>query len=64
MPLLDVLRRHSIPDVDIVVAAVDEPRIKTMADARDWSRTVARCKPPPHLCNHHPPVTTPCITTP
>ena len=49
MPLLDVLRRHSIPDVDIVVAAVDEPRIKTMADARDWSRTVARYsqQPPP-----------------
>ena len=43
MPLLETLRRHpNLPDVDLVVAAVDEPRIKTMADARDWSRTVAR----------------------
>ena len=49
MPLLDVLRRHNIPDVDIVVAAVDEPRIKTMADARDWSRTVARYSHHHHL---------------
>ena len=42
MPLLDVLRRHRIPDVDIVVAAVDEPRIKTLVDAREWSKTVTQ----------------------
>ena len=42
MPLLDVLRRHKIPDVDIVVAAVDEPRIKTLVDAAEWSRTVLK----------------------
>ena len=42
MPLLDVLRRHKIPDVDIVVAAVDEPRVKIRVDARDWSRTIQR----------------------
>ena len=42
MPLLDVLRRHKIPDVDIVVAAVDEPRVKTIVDAREWSRTIQR----------------------
>ena len=37
MPLLDVLRRHTLPDIELVVAAVDEPRIKTKVDARDWS---------------------------
>ena len=42
MPMLDVLRRHKIPDVDIVVAAVDEPRIKVSADAREWTRMVQR----------------------
>ena len=42
MPMLDVLRRHTIPDVDLVVAAVDEPRIKTSVDMREWSRLVSR----------------------
>jgi hypothetical protein len=41
-PLLDVLRRHTIPDVDIVVAAVDEPRISVKVDPREWSRTIQR----------------------
>ena len=42
MPMLDVLRGHQLPDVDLVVAAVDEPRIKAMADAREWTRMVSR----------------------
>ena len=42
MPMLDVLRRHKIPDVDLVVAAVDEPRIKTLVDEREWTRTVLK----------------------
>ena len=42
MPLLDVLRRHKIPDVDIVVAAVDEPRVKTKVESREWSRMIQR----------------------
>jgi hypothetical protein len=42
MPMLDVLRRHAIPDVDIVVAAVDEPRVKAVVDAQEWPRTVLK----------------------
>ena len=31
MPLLDLLKHHpNLPAVDVVVAAVDEPRIKTL----------------------------------
>ena len=58
MPLLDVLRRHKIPDVDIVVAAVDEPRVKVRVDAREWSRTILRysgslqCKGGSYLTPH------------
>ena len=42
MPMLDVLRRHKIPDVDLVVAAVDEPRVKTKVDLREWTATVQK----------------------
>ena len=39
MPLLETLRRHpNLPDVDIVVAAVDEPRVKTLVSQKWWSR--------------------------
>ena len=48
MPLLETLRWHpNLPDIDIVVAANDEPRIKTMADGRNpkyWAR----------LCDKYP----------
>ena len=41
MPMLDVLRRHpNLPDVDLVVAAVDEPRIRIKVDRMEWPRTV------------------------
>ncbi|KAL1507912.1 hypothetical protein AB1Y20_007517 [Prymnesium parvum] len=40
MALLDVLRWHEVPDVDIVVAAVDEPRVKMSIDELHWTRTV------------------------
>jgi hypothetical protein len=43
MPLLETLRRHpNLPDVDIVVAAVDEPRVKTLVDAKWWTRLCTR----------------------
>ena len=42
MPLLDVLRRHKIPDVDIVVAAVDEPRVKMKVEKTEWTKAVLR----------------------
>jgi len=43
MPLLDLLRRHpDLPDVDLVVAAVDEPRIKTLVHRKWWTRTCKR----------------------
>ena len=39
LPLLETLRRHpNLPDVDLVVAAVDEPRIKTLVTPKYWSR--------------------------
>jgi len=48
MPLLETLRRHpKLPDVDLVVAAVDEPRVKTMVHEREWTR----------LCTRYPGVT-------
>ena len=42
MPLLDVLRRHrDMPDLDIVVAAVDEPRVKAKVNQYEWSKLVS-----------------------
>ena len=39
MPLLETLRRHpNLPDIDIVVAANDEPRIKTLVSPKWWRR--------------------------
>ena len=38
MLLLELLKRRSIPDLDLVVAAVDEPRVKTKVESREWSR--------------------------
>ena len=39
MPLLETLRRHpNLPDIDIVVAANDEPRIKTLVSPKYWRR--------------------------
>ena len=32
----------AVPDVDLVVAAVDEPRIKVLTDARQWTQSVMR----------------------
>ena len=40
MTLLDTLRWHNIPDIDIVVAAVDEPRIKMAINEVQWTKTV------------------------
>jgi hypothetical protein len=56
-PMLDVLRRHNIPDIDIVVAAVDEPRVKASIDAQEWTKltnkypgaTSGRVRLPPPL---------------
>jgi protein glucosyltransferase len=44
MPLLDTLRRHpDMPDVDLVVAGNDEPRIFAVpGDLSQWSRTCKR----------------------
>ena len=44
MPLLETLRRHpKLPDLDIVVAGNDEPRIHSVpGDERSWSRTCSR----------------------
>jgi len=39
-PLLDALRWHNVPDIDIVVAAVDEPRIKMAINDDQWTKTV------------------------
>jgi len=56
MPLLETLRRHPhLPDLDLVVAAVDEPRIKTLVSPKWWSRL---CKafsgvPPPGARGHN-----------
>ena len=48
MPLLETLRRHpDLPDVDLVVAAVDEPRIKTLVDPKWWTR-LCTTYPGPH----------------
>ena len=45
MPLLETLRRHPhLPDIDLVVAAVDEPRVKTLVDPKWWTR----------LCDRYP----------
>ena len=48
LPLLDTLRRHpNLPDLDIVVAGVDEPRVHNVpGDTRAWSRMCsAHCLP-------------------
>ena len=42
IPMLHVLRRHKIPNVDLVVAAVDEPRVKTSVNALEWTRLIAK----------------------
>jgi len=42
MPLLDALRWHSLPDIDIVFAAVDEPRVKMLVEEAQWTRTVGK----------------------
>lgn len=42
LPLLSVLRRHKIPDVDLVIAPNDEPRIKVKVHKRHWTRTCER----------------------
>ena len=43
MPILETLRRHpDLPDMDLVVAANDEPRIKTLVDSKFWTRLCAR----------------------
>ena len=43
MPLLETLRRHpNLPDVDIVVAPNDEPRVKTLVDRKFWTRLCSR----------------------
>ena len=42
MLLLELLKRRSIPDLDLVVAAVDEPRVKTKVESREWSRMIQR----------------------
>ena len=41
------MRRHKLPDLDLVVAAVDEPRIKLRVGASLWSQVVSKC-PNPH----------------
>ncbi len=52
LPLLETLRRHpTLPDLDLVVAAVDEPRIKTLVGPKWWSRLCTAypgTPPPPH----------------
>ena len=44
MPILETLRRHpNLPDMDIVVAGNDEPRVPSMpGDRYSWSRTCGR----------------------
>ena len=36
------MRRHDLPDLDLVVAAVDEPRIKLRVGASLWNQAVAK----------------------
>jgi hypothetical protein len=36
------MRRHELPDIDLVVAAVDEPRIKLRVGATLWNQAVAK----------------------
>jgi len=44
LPILETLRRHPhLPNLDIVVAAVDEPRIRAIpGDLYQWTRTCSR----------------------
>ena len=44
MPLLETLRRNpKLPDMDIVVAGNDEPRVPAIpGDRSSWSRTCTR----------------------
>ena len=44
MPLLETLRRNpTLPDMDIVVAGNDEPRVPAIpGDRHSWSRTCTR----------------------
>jgi len=44
MPILETLRRHpNLPDIDIVVAGNDEPRVPAIpGDHRSWTRTCER----------------------
>ena len=41
-PFSDLSRRHSLPDIDIVFAAVDEPRVKMLVEEAQWTRTVGK----------------------
>ncbi|KAL1511513.1 hypothetical protein AB1Y20_006321 [Prymnesium parvum] len=52
MPLLSMLKTHEVPDVDLVIAANDEPRVKVKVNERHWRRTCetypgGRRLPPP-----------------
>lgn len=40
IPMLEIMRRHKLPDLDFVVAAVDEPRVKTLVHKLEWGRLV------------------------
>ena len=40
MLMLETMRRHKLPDLDLVVAAVDEPRIKMRFGQADWAKTL------------------------
>ena len=44
MPILETLRRNpDLPNIDIVVAANDEPRVPSIyGDQRSWERTCKR----------------------
>ena len=43
LPLLETLRRHpNLPDLDIVVAANDEPRIPITVNGPSWTQTCRR----------------------
>ena len=60
LPVLNALLEFSISDVDIVVAAVDEPRIKTVATPRFWKKTAQNYNgndeanvPPSSIFIHH-----------
>ena len=41
-PFSNLSRRHSLPDIDIVFAAVDEPRVKMLVEEAQWTRTVGK----------------------